>query len=277
MIRFTVSCSRVYERYGTPYKRDCFSVRRAATAAKIALCGRRRASAAHARARLRSDRAAFAFGPSRLTLPPLWRSPFRPKGLLLIQATGLEMMVEKRGGKDDGEQNSAAASPYDTDLAALARSPFIIGDKLLHEIKPPNARPMWVRFEEDGLVYNRAYRTNAMWKARVTFALREGRSIRALEFDEWGRLNQLFPIEVRARLGWNTAQPGELAPVARLYDADGDAEMLLLRSCCDGHAVVVIHNLSEGGPVRQSVWVADIMRLSPLLRMKLVRDEAFVG
>lgn len=182
----------------------------------------------------------------------------------------MAMMAE--GGNDaNTETSTTAASTHDVDLASLARSPFIIGDKAIYEIKPPNARPMWVRFEEHGMTYNRMYRTNAMWKARIRAALLEGRSIRALEFDQWGRLNELFPIEVRTRLGWNAAHAGELVPVARLYDPAGTAELLLLRSRCDGHAVDVIHNLTEGGQVRQTVWIADIMRLNPLLGIRLAR------
>lgn len=184
-------------------------------------------------------------------------------------------MVESEGALGGDTDTKVIINACDADLAALARSPFIIGDIPIQEINRPNARPLWVRFEEDGAIFNRMYRTNSAWKARVTSALKEGRSIQALEFDEWGRLKTLFPTEVTVRLKWNAGRSGDLAPVARLFDPNGDAELLLLRSLGDGHAVEVVHNVTEVGSVRQPVWVADIMRLNPLLGMKLIRDEAF--
>jgi Protein of unknown function (DUF2958) len=179
------------------------------------------------------------------------------------------------GQDDDGDETKAAASVLDSDLAALATSRLIIGTTPLSDIKPANARPMWMRFEEDDIVQNRMYRTTSLWRVRVTFALKEGRSIHALEMDEWGRLKTMFPTEVCARLAWNAAHDGQVKPVARLVDPDGHAEMLLFRSRCHGHAVDVLHNLTDGGPVFQPLWISDIMRLNPLLGIKLVRDEAF--
>lgn len=93
--------------------------------------------------------------------------------------------------------------------------------------------------------------------------------------DEWGRLKALFPREVVARLRWNTRSDGNALPVARLFDPAGPSEILLLRSRLNGHGVDVLHNLTEGGPMLQSIWIADIMRLNPLLGIKLLRDEAF--
>jgi hypothetical protein len=159
--------------------------------------------------------------------------------------------------------------------AALATSRLVIGTTPLSEIKTANARPMWMRFEENGIVQNRMYRTTSLWRVRVTFALKEGRSIHALEMDEWGRLKAMFPKEVCARLTWNAAHDGEVKPVARLFDPNSNAEMLLFRRRCQGHAVDVLHNLTDGGSVFQPLWISDIMRLHPLLGIKLVRDEAF--
>jgi hypothetical protein len=185
-------------------------------------------------------------------------------------------MVECIGGQDEGnDETKAVVSAFDADFRALARSPLIIGATPLSEIKPSNVRPMWVRFQEAGIIENRMYRTTSSWRARVRFALLAGRSIRALEMDEWGRLNALFPAEVRARLKWNAAQDGEVKAVARLFDPNRDAEMLLVRSRCEGHAVDVLHNLTDGGSVFQPLWIADIMRLHPLLGIKLILDEAF--
>ncbi|MDH6266375.1 hypothetical protein M2360_001771 [Rhizobium sp. SG_E_25_P2] len=185
-------------------------------------------------------------------------------------------MDEGSNGKGDSDANTkAAVSVLDSDLAALATSRLVIGTTPLSEIKPPNARPMWMRFEEVGIVHNRMYRTTSLWRVRVTFALKEGRSIHALEMDEWGRLKAMFPKEVCARLAWNAAHDGEVKPVARLFDPNGHAELLLFRSRCHGHAVHVLHNLTDGGPVFQPLWISDIMRLHPLLGIKLVRDEAF--
>jgi hypothetical protein len=185
--------------------------------------------------------------------------------------------VMMRGGGQSGSETgmSHAGSTADNDLALLAASPFVIGSTPIGDISPSNARPLWVRFEQGGTIHNRAYRSGRSWRVRVTFALREKQPIRVLEMDEWGRLKSLLPTEVCARLKWNAAYNGDVAPVARFYDPNGHAEMLLLRSRFDGHAVDVIHNLTDGGIVRQPLWVVDILRLNPLLGLKLARDEAF--
>jgi hypothetical protein len=192
-----------------------------------------------------------------------------------IQSDQQRMDEGSNGNGNCDTQTNTAISVLDSDLAALATSRLMIGTTPLSEIKPANARPMWMRFEEDGIVQNRMYRTTSLWRVLVTFALKEGRSIQALEMDEWGRLKAMFPKEVCARLAWNAAHDGEVKPVARLFDPNGRAELLLFRSRCHGHAVDVLHNLTDGGSVFQPLWISDIMRLHPLLGIKLVRDEAF--
>jgi hypothetical protein len=168
-------------------------------------------------------------------------------------------------------------SDVEADLAVMSKSIFIIGNKPVAEIKPGNARPFWVRYKSDGLIHNRAYRSGVVWRTRVIFSLRDGLPLEVLEMDEWGRLKALFSKEIVVRLAWNAAQNRDHPPVARLFDPDGPAEMLLLRGRCAGHAVDVLHNLTRGGRVLQPLWIADIMRLNPLLGIKLVRDEIFTG
>lgn len=243
----------------------------------IALQECRRASVAHVRAGHRAREAGHVRRPVQINPAAVSALALPAKRTFADpRQSDQERMGEGSGRQGDGEaQTKAAVSVLDNDLAALAKSRLMIGTTPLSEIKPANARPMWVRFEEDGVIQNRMYRTTSLWRVRVTFALKEGRSIRALEMDEWGRLKEMFPKEVCARLAWNAAHDGDVKPVARLFDPNSDAEMLLIRSRCQGHAVDVLHNLTEGGPVFQPLWISDIMRLHPLLGIKLVRDEAF--
>lgn len=51
--------------------------------------------------------------------------------------------------------------------------------------------------------------------------------------------------------------------------------MLLTRSRACGHAVDALHNLTDGRPVFQPVWISDIIALRPMLGMEFVRDVAF--
>jgi hypothetical protein len=215
--------------------------------------------------------------PGQLTLRLYLRSTFGAEGLWLILKHTDRVMTTISGGVHGGNEigRSPAGSTLEADLALLAASPFVIGSTPIGDITPSNARPLWVRFEQGGTIHNRAYRSGRSWRVRVTFAVREKQPIRVLEMDEWGRLKSLFPTEVCARLKWNAAFDGDPAPVARFYDPNGHAEMLLLRCRCDGHAMDVIHNLSDGSLLQQSVWVVDILRLNPLLGIKLVRDQEY--
>jgi hypothetical protein len=44
--------------------------------------------------------------------------------------------------------STSLLAPFVARRDAEGRSTFIIGDKVLHEIKPSTALPMWIRFEE---------------------------------------------------------------------------------------------------------------------------------
>ncbi|MDQ1197509.1 hypothetical protein QE435_003219 [Rhizobium sp. SORGH_AS 787] len=53
--------------------------------------------------------------------------------------------------------------------------------------------------------------------------------------------------------------------------------MLLTRSRFCGHAVDALHNLADGKPVFQPLWISDIMALRPMLGIEFVRDETFTA
>lgn len=124
-------------------------------------------------------------------------------------------------------------------------------------------------------MHQRGYLSALSWRAILLFALTEGKTVIVHEMDEPGRYRRLFPNTLLRRLAWHARPGANFPPVARLYDPDGNSVMLLTRSRLCGHAVDALHNLSDGGPVFQPLWISDIVALRPLLGIDLVRDEAF--
>lgn len=183
--------------------------------------------------------------------------------------------MENAGGGANDNKLGKSASSIELDIVALATSILVLGDKPLRSIKMPDTSRFWIRYKDDSRIRNRRYESVVTWRRRVTYSLRAGSRLEVLEMDEWGRLKAMFPKEVQARLAWNASQRCDPLPVARFFDPDGNAEMLLIHSRCQSHAVDVLHNLTSGGPVVQPLWIADIMRLHPLLGIKLVRDEDY--
>lgn len=120
------------------------------------------------------------------------------------------------------------------------------------------------------MIFDRAYRSAALWRVKVKFALKNDEPFEALEMDEWGRLKSLLPKSVTTRLEWNAQTQCDPFPAGRLFDPASDKEMLLFRSRLKGHAVDALHNFTDAGPVFQPIWVADILRLNPLLGIKLL-------
>lgn len=161
------------------------------------------------------------------------------------------------------------------DLALLFTTDFYIGNTPIQRLKTPRSKPFWVQYEINGWVQDRTYLSVLSWRALMLYVLLDRKTATVHEMDEPGRLSKLFPTETKARLNWNANARRDVLPVARFYDPDGTAELILTRSRCLGHAVDALHNLTEAGPVFQSVWVGDLLRLKPLIRLNLVRHEAF--
>jgi hypothetical protein len=162
------------------------------------------------------------------------------------------------------------------DLAMLFMTDLHVGSERLYKIKRKGTA-LNLRYEVDGDMHQRSYLSALSWRAIVLFALTEGKSVIVHEMDEPGRYRQLFPKTLLRRLQWHARPNANFSPVARLYDPKGKGVVLLTRSRVCGHAVDVLHNLSDGGPVFQPLWVSDIMALRPMLGVELVRDETFTA
>jgi Protein of unknown function (DUF2958) len=161
------------------------------------------------------------------------------------------------------------------DLALLFTTDLYVGAAPIHLLKTQRSKPFWVRYEIDGWVQERSYLSVLSWRALMLYVLLDRKIAIVHEMDERGRLGQLFPTEIKVRLNWNAAAQADVLPVARFYDPNGSAQLILTRSRCLGHAVDVLHNLTEAGPVFQPVWVADLFRLKPMIGLNLARDETF--
>lgn len=162
------------------------------------------------------------------------------------------------------------------DLAMLFMTDLHVGSQRLYKIKRP-ATSLNLRYEIDGEFHQRSYLSALSWRAIVLFALTEGKAVTLHEMDQPGRYRRLFPNTLLRRLAWHARPGANFPPVARLYDPNGKAVMLLTRSRVCGHAVDALHNLSDGGPVFQPIWISDIMALRPMFGIELVRDETFAA
>jgi len=172
--------------------------------------------------------------------------------------------------------NLADNDKHSSDMADLLfTTDLYVGAAPIHLLKTRRSKPFWVRYEIDGWVQDRTYLSPLSWRALMLYALLDRKTATVHEMDERGRLCQLFPTEIKVRLNWNANARCDVLPVARFHDPNGSAQLILTRSRCHGHAVDVLHNLTEAGPVFQSVWVGDLLRLKPLIGLNLVRDEAF--
>ncbi len=160
------------------------------------------------------------------------------------------------------------------DLAMLFMTDLHVGSERLYKIKRKGTS-LSLRYEIDGEMHQRSYLSALSWRAILLFALTEGKTATVHEIDEPGRYRQMFPKTLLCRLQWHARPNANFPPVAKLYEPNGKAVMLLTRSRLCGHAVDALHNLSDGGPVFQPLWISDIMALRPMLGIELVRDETF--
>ncbi len=160
------------------------------------------------------------------------------------------------------------------DLAMLFMTDLHVGLERLYKIKR-RGTSLNLRYEIDGEMRQRSYLSALSWRAILLFALTEGKTVIVHEMDLPGRYRRLFPNTLLRRLQWHARPNANFPPVARLYDPNGNAVLLLTRSRVCGHAVDALHNLTDGGPVFQSLWVSDIIALRPMLGIELVRDKTF--
>lgn len=160
------------------------------------------------------------------------------------------------------------------DLTLLFITDLHVGSERLYKIKRKGTS-LNLRYEIDGELHQRSYLSALSWRAILLFALTEGKTVTVHEMDLPGRYRRLFPNTLLRRLQWHARPGANFPPVARFYDPNGSAVLLLTRSRVCGHAVDALHNLTDGGPVFQSLWVSDIMALRPMLGIELVRDETF--
>lgn len=161
-----------------------------------------------------------------------------------------------------------------TDLALLFTTDLHVGPERLYKIKRKGTS-LNLRYEIDGEMHKRSYLSALSWRAIMLFALTESKNVTVHEMDQPGRYRQMFPNTLLRRLAWHARPDANFPPVARLYDPGGKTVMLLTRSRICGHAVDALHNLTDGGPVFQPLWISDIMALRPMLGIELVRDETF--
>ncbi len=160
------------------------------------------------------------------------------------------------------------------DLAMLFMTDLHVGSERLYNIKRKGTS-LSLRYEIDGEMHQRSYLSALSWRAIFLFALTEGKNVTIHEMDQPGRYRRVFPKTLLRRLQWHARPNANFPPVAKLYEPNGKGVALLTRSRVCGHAVDALHNLSDGGPMFQSLWVSDIMALRPMLGIELVRDDSF--
>lgn len=165
-------------------------------------------------------------------------------------------------------------TPTQIDLAMLFMTDLYVGSERLYKVKR-RGMSLNLRYEIDGVMHQRSYLSALSWRAILLFALTEGKTVAVHEMDQPGRYRRLFSKTMLRRLQWHARPDANFPPVARLYDPNSKAVMLLTRNRVCGHAVDTLHNLTDGGPVFQPLWISDIMALRPMLGIELVRDETF--
>lgn len=160
------------------------------------------------------------------------------------------------------------------DLAMLFMTDLHVGGERFYRIKRKGTS-LNLSYEIDGELHHRSYLSALSWRAILLFALNDGKAVTLHEMDQPGRYRRLFPNTLLRRLHWHARSNANFPPVARLYDPNGKAVMLLTRSRLCGHAVDALHNLTDAGPVFQPLWISDIMALRPMIGIEFARDETF--
>ncbi|MDQ0456959.1 DUF2958 domain-containing protein [Rhizobium paknamense] len=162
------------------------------------------------------------------------------------------------------------------DLALLFKTELHVGSLPFYK-QSAKRSALNLTYEIDRVVHSRSFMSPLSWRAIMLFALSEGKTVNVQRMDRPGRYQHVFPRTLMRRLYWHARPNADFPPVARLYDPNGQSVMLLTRSRFCGHAVDALHNLADGMPVFQPLWIADIMALRPMLGIDLVHDETFTA
>lgn len=186
--------------------------------------------------------------------------------------------------QDEQRQNSEHGSDHNfkrieqarIDLALLFTTDLHVGSKRPHEMKRKGTT-LNLQFDVDGDMRWRSYNSALSWRITMLLALTENRTVTIHEMDQPGRYRRMFPATLLRRLQWHARPKADFPPVARFYDPHGKTVLLVTRSRFCGHAVDTLHNLTDGGPVFQPLWISDIMALRPMLGIGLIRDSAFTA
>ncbi len=179
--------------------------------------------------------------------------------------------------EDDSEKrNSPTHSSKAGDLALLFTSDLRVGKVPLYQQKV-GLKPFHVRYEIDGRDTERNFLSMFSWRAMMLFAHQEGRSIIVREMDRPGRLEKIFPPEIRRQLTENAAAERDVPPVLKLFDPNNGAIVIITRSRYHGHAIDALHNLTDGPPLFQPIWISDLLRLNVTFGIDLVRDQTFAA
>ncbi|MBP2508530.1 hypothetical protein J2855_002165 [Agrobacterium tumefaciens] len=184
------------------------------------------------------------------------------------------MRNRQRANHRGDNDNRKLVEQAQIDLAMLFMTDLHVGSERLYKIKCKGT-PLNLRYKIDGEMHQRSYLSALSWRAILLFALTEGKDVTVHEMDEPGRYRQMLPKTLLRRLQWHARPNANFPPLARLCDPNGSSVILLTRSRLCGHAVDALHNLTDGGPVFQPLWISDIMALRPMLGVELIRDEAF--
>ncbi|WP_412063856.1 DUF2958 domain-containing protein [Rhizobium sp. SYY.PMSO] len=174
------------------------------------------------------------------------------------------------------DQNGERPTQAQIDLALLFTTDLHVGAVAFYKRKFKSAS-LDLAYDIDGVIHHRSYLSPLSWRAIMLFALNDDKTVTVHEIDRPGRYRRLFPKTVLRRMHWHARPNADFPPVVRLHDPNGQTVMLLTRSRFSGHAVDALHNLADGKPVFQPLWISDIMALRPMLGIELFRDETFTA
>lgn len=160
-------------------------------------------------------------------------------------------------------------------LTLLFSHELVIGGVPVHHLKGRKI-PFWVKYEIDGMMKHRKFASILSWRATLLFAFQARQTITMHEMDEEGRLSATFPSQALTILNENAIAGENPVPALKLVDPNGPAKILITRTRLRRHAVDALHNLSDGGPVFQTIWIADLLRLRSKIGLDLIPAPDFL-